>query len=285
MCYIYRKEIRHQRHHFLFLRKRGYKMLRFFDSERQRASIDAQKTTVLLDFLSLDISSATPVLDRFRTIPSAIYRENPDNLSERFVYIEGWRKDKVLLVAHADTYWDASYHKERFYVDCENRIKSIQGIGADDRCGCAALWCLKDLGHSLLIVDGEEIGAVGSQWLMNSNVDIADRINFNHAFIVEFDRQGVLDYKCYNVGTDKFRTYIELELGFLEPNRLLASDIVYLCRDICGVNLSIGYYEEHCEKEYVDLNDWLYLVNLYERWLSGEFPEIYFLGDRVTPQL
>ena len=33
-----------------------------------------------------------------------------------------------------------------------------EGIGADDRAGCAILWLLKDSGHSLLVTNGEEIG-------------------------------------------------------------------------------------------------------------------------------
>ena len=36
------------------------------------------------------------------------------------------------------------------------------GIGADDRAGCAMLWLLRDSGHSLLILDGEEHGQVGA---------------------------------------------------------------------------------------------------------------------------
>jgi hypothetical protein len=58
----------------------------------------------------------------------------------------------------------------------------IRGIGADDRAGCAILWLLKDLGHSLLITDGEEKGGIGSKWLMNDteNADIAEEINTEH---------------------------------------------------------------------------------------------------------
>ncbi len=45
---------------------------------------------------------------------------------------------------------------------------------------------------------------VGSTWLMydEKNRDIADRINNNHQFIIQFDRRGGKDFKCYNVGTE-----------------------------------------------------------------------------------
>ena len=272
MCYITRREPFSE----------GVFTNTFFESKKQQQIKDAQRTSVLMDFLAFDPSSTNQVFDQFKTLSFYIYRENPEQKSERFIYIEGWRKDKVLLVAHADTYWDSRYENVKLYIDEENHIKRIQGIGGDDRAGCAVLWLLKDLGHSLLLVDSEEIGCLGSIWLAEHNKDIMDRINSQHSFVVEFDRQGSLDYKCYNVGTDKFRSYIEEVLGFTEPNKLFASDIVYLCRDICGVNLSVGFYDEHTEIEYVNLTEWLYLAGLYEDWLSGDFSEIYRLGEKES---
>lgn len=246
-------------------------MITLFESKKQQQIKEAQRTSVLMNFLAFDPSFTSQVFEQFKTISSNIYRENPEQKSERFIYIEGWREDKVLLVAHADTYWDAQYGNVKLYVDEENHIKRIQGIGGDSRAGCAILWLLKDLGHSLLVVDGKENGCSGSIWLAECNKDIVDRINSQHSFVVEFNMPGLLNYNCYNIGTDEFRSYIERALGFTEFNRFFASDIVYICRDICGVNLSVGFYNEDTEDEYVNLNDWLYVVNLYEDWLSGNF--------------
>ena len=108
-----------------------------------------------------------------------------------------------MLVAHADTVLDAAITWERpkpqrLFVDNRN-IRNANGVlGADDRTGCAFLWLLKDLGHSLLVTDGEEMGCLGSNWLMDENPAVAMGLNEGHQFMVQFDRRGSSDFKCYS---------------------------------------------------------------------------------------
>ena len=190
---------------------------------------------------------------------------------EHFLYIPGTRKDRVVLIAHADTVFNletdvvhAEYDeaKEMFYSD-----DAKTGIGADDRAGCAILWELKKLGHSILIIGCEEIG-ITSPWIMNENKDIADELN-KHQFMVEFDRCNATDYKCYNVASDEFKGYLEEEmLGFSEPNKYSYTDIKTLCVDICGVNLSVGYYNEHTAYEYLLMGWWKNTLKMARKWLS-----------------
>ncbi|MGO8879455.1 MAG: hypothetical protein ACLPVO_01055 [Desulfomonilaceae bacterium] len=61
---------------------------------------------VLRSFLEIPLGSADCVFDRFLEIPGAIYLGQG---MERFLYVRGTRNNKVLLVAHADTYWDHEY--------------------------------------------------------------------------------------------------------------------------------------------------------------------------------
>jgi len=144
---------------------------------------------VLRSFLEIPLGSGDGVFDRFMEIPGAIYRGEG---LKRFLYIRGARPNKVLLVAHADTYWDHEYgydpgptHK----IEIENGIiRAVDdefGLGADDRAGCAMLWLLKDLGHSLLFTNGEEQKQKGAKWLMSHNKDIADDINRDHQFVIQ----------------------------------------------------------------------------------------------------
>ncbi|OQY09386.1 MAG: hypothetical protein B6I30_09910 [Desulfobacteraceae bacterium 4572_187] len=91
---------------------------------------------------------------------------------------------------------------------------------------------------------------------MNYNHDIADKINFEHQFVVQLDRRNGRDFKCYSVGTDEFRNYVGQTTGYIEPDRSAYTDIVTICRDICGVNLSIGYHSEHCENEHLVISEW-----------------------------
>ncbi|MGA8830447.1 MAG: hypothetical protein WB554_02465, partial [Desulfomonilaceae bacterium] len=164
---------------------------------------------ILRSFLEIPLGSADGVFDRFLEIPGAIYRGEG---LERFLYVRGDRSSKVLLVAHADTFWDHDYgfnpgqtHEIKIEDGNITAVDEEFGLGADDRAGCAMLWRLKDLGHSLLVTNGEEQGQTGSSWLMDDNKDIADEINRDHQFVIQFDRRNGTDFKCYDVGTDKFR--------------------------------------------------------------------------------
>lgn len=235
---------------------------------------------ILMEFLSFPISSTKEIIEKVKTIPNAIHRKGENELEE-FVYIPGKRKNKVLLVAHVDTYWDQNYVntfykaeiiKESNYIYNNN---GLCGIGADDRAGCAMLWLLKDSGHSLLFTNGEEHGQIGSNWLISNedNEDIKKNINDEHQFIIQLDRRGSSDYKCYNVGTDEFRRYIEENTGYTEPDRSSRTDIVVLCEKICGVNLSIGYENEHTINEKLNITYWQNTLNILRKWLKEKnFP-------------
>jgi hypothetical protein len=231
---------------------------------------------ILKEFLEVPLESSDPIFQRFSTLPNTdvvLRGKKP----ERFLYLRGKRKNKVLLVAHGDTVWDKQFgrsfdaRQELVFTDGIIRSSSTKcGIGADDRAGCAMLWLLKDLGHSLLITDGEELGGIGSNWLMNAreNQDIAFEINTHHQFMIQLDRRHGSDFKCYSVGTDKFREYIKRITGYCEPDRFSYTDIVTLCIVITGVNLSVGYYNEHSHQEYLNVEEWHNTLELCRRWLS-----------------
>ncbi|MGO8880219.1 MAG: hypothetical protein ACLPVO_01365 [Desulfomonilaceae bacterium] len=176
---------------------------------------------VLRSFLEIPLGSADGVFDRFLEIPGAIYRGQG---LERFLYVRGRRSNKALLVAHADTCWDYEYGYDpgptnEISID-NGEIRAVAdgfGLGADDRAGCAMLWLLKDSGHSLLVTNGEEHGQTGSSWLKNHNKHIYDEINQDHQFVIEFDRRNGRNFKCYDVGTNEFRSYVAEKTGYRQP--------------------------------------------------------------------
>ena len=221
---------------------------------------------VLREFLSLP-HRAEAVLDRFAGLPHAVqekYREKED-----FVYIPGTRENGVLLVAHADTVGEEDLAVE--LAEDEGIIRNRRGIlGADDRAGCAMLWLLRNTGHGLLVTDGEEYGSVGSRFLKKAFPDRFDEINSRYRFMIQIDRCGSADFKCYQVGTPEFRRYIVEKTHFSEPDRMRSTDIVHLCRDICGVNLSCGYYREHTAAEYLVKAEWRNTLELLRNWLSED---------------
>ena len=221
---------------------------------------------VLKDFLSLPHRSEI-LLERFAALPEFVRKKG--NEKEGFVYFPGTRKNKVLLIAHAATVGDPDI--EAALEDAGETLRNAAGIlGAEDRAGCAMLWLLRESGHGLLITDGEEGGSFGAKFMKEKFPEMFDEINGEFQFMIQIDRCGSEDFKCYKVGTDAFRSYVNSKTGFTEPGILRGTDIVHLCRDICGVNLSCGYHEEHTENEYIVKKEWHNTLELLRKWLAEE---------------
>ena len=232
------------------------------------------------------------------------------------MFKQGAREDRVTLVAHADTVFTGKrslYGYGGFYdlqlddespafrprqIDTRQGIASSivngqeiihgtnpnVGIGADDRAGCAILWLLQNSGHNLLITDAEEIGRIGAKYLMREHPAIIDEINKSR-FAVEFDRRGADDYKCYEIPVeDEFKKYIEAKTGFKDAGTFSVTDISELCKDICGVNLSTGYYNEHTPRETLNVNQWLNTLNLIRNMLAEKIPT-FSLDEQVRERL
>ncbi len=226
----------------------------------------------LFDFLSVPLGDSDSILKRFARLPGAIHRGSGD---KQFVFIKGSRADRIVLVAHADTVWFWGEHqKQKPDLQFEDGILTNRfgGLGADDRAGCAIVWLLRDLGHSILITNGEEFHGIGSAWLMEEHQDIRSEINDHSSFALEFDRRLGTEYICYEVGTRAFQDYIETNTGHSRSLTGGFTDICVICDKICGVNLSIGYYRAHTEKEYLVYPEWQRSLDLCRKWLQKDQP-------------
>jgi hypothetical protein len=232
------------------------------------------ETNTLQHFLNLPLWQTDDIFELFRE-ERALFRSHPSDTKQRFLFIEGTRKDKVVLVAHADTVWDQTYtgRKTDQQVILKNGIftgtNKRVGIGADDRAGCAMLYLLRNSGHSILITDGEEYGRLGSTYLMKQHPNIAVKLN-THQFMIQLDRRNARDFKCYTVGTEAFRNYIQQQTGYTEPDRSSFTDIVTLCTEICGVNFSVGYNNEHTTAEHLILEEWVHTYSILKTLLEQE---------------
>lgn len=238
----------------------------------------------LFDFLSMPLHNGDEVFEKFASLKGAVYHKS-GKTNERFVFVEGTRENRVVLVAHADT---VQHYQKNHIVYEDNGCyfsKDEKGspniLGADDRAGCAILWLLRNSGHSLLILDGEEVGMVGSSYLVHNHPEIADKLNNEHQFMVQFDRRGSKDFKTYQVGSKDFDKYVADKTGYVMPDRYSFTDIVTLCTSVCGVNLSVGYYNEHTRNEFVNIKEWQNTLNIAENWLNDlELPR--FVQDVKT---
>ena len=212
---------------------------------------------VLEEFLHFPLTSTSEIFDKFSTLPNATFYKGAKQ--KQFMIVEGARKDKAVLVAHADTVWhDSAVQSHITYADGIYASANTDcGIGADDRAGLALLWLLAETGHTLLITDGEEKGLWGSRHLKEEHKTQYNWLNDTHTFFVQFDRQNANEVKYYSIPvTQAFKDYIETCTQFVEPDALRRTDICYLCGKICGCNLSVGYNNEHTSGEVLHFDQW-----------------------------
>ena len=159
------------------------------------------------------------------------------------------------LVAHVDTVFPEP--PEDIYYDREKGVMwSPQGLGADDRAGVFAILKIIQSGlrPTVIFTTNEEVGGLGAAQLVK---DFPECPISNLKYLIQLDRRGTNDcvfYDCYN---EDFITYVE-SFGFIEAFGTF-SDIAELCPawDVVGVNLSIGYENEHTRYETLHLKPWM----------------------------
>ena len=254
-------------------------------------SIENEKE-VLITFLSFSLTTSKSILDKFSELDGAIV--HLDGGKNNFVYIPGKRKDRVLLVAHSDTVWDTYYSSFNQLEPKDPNDVSVDpaqhkpieqdgliiqggngqwGIGADDRAGCAMLWLLRNSGHSLLITDGEEHGQIGAYYIKEQYPEISAELN-SHQYVIQLDLHGNNYYKTYRLPvTKEFCQFIEENTQYEDAGKNARTDIIALCTDICGVNLSVGYYKEHTPNEKVVYDEWFHTLELLRNLLQKEQPQ------------
>jgi len=225
------------------------------------------------------------VLECFAKMPKAVVSK-----AGEYVFVPGTRKDRLLLVSHADTVnqdtggkcsvevlWlgDVAVRKDGPYTTDTNFRNSwgSRALGADDRAGCAMWFDLYDGTHSILITSGEESGLRGAR---RASHEIGNLLK-EHSFVVEVDRRGDRQVVFYDVATDSFKKHIIKLLCEHDTEGIpwverqgSCSDISHICDaiGICGVNLSAGYWNEHRDEEQLMLGAWLHTRAALKRILK-----------------
>ena len=175
---------------------------------------------------------------------------------EKYLYAIG--DIPIALIAHADTVFSKP-PDEIFYDMNKNVIwGGANGLGADDRAGIFAILkiiqeCKNGKPH-IIITTEEELGCIGAKELICDNPK-----NFAPMkYIIQLDRRGKNDCVFYQCGNSQFIEYISA-FGFVKRYGSF-SDISVICPswDIAGVNLSIGYEDEHSYSER------LYVSHMFE---------------------
>ena len=215
---------------------------------------------LIFEFLNMPISNGNEVFNKFKSLPKSLFSEGKEPL-ERYLYIPGTRKDRVVLVAHADTVWEKAYgHEAEQNILFNDGVfysgNDKCGIGADDRAGCAMLWKLQSCGHSILLLDGEEYGKRGAKYLKKSNPKLFRELN-SHCFMIELDHKRTNHVSFAQVdNTKKFKKYFSDSTHFIDHNISGGCDLQILCKKVCGANVGVGYTYQHTAKEKLYLEEW-----------------------------
>ena len=193
-----------------------------------------------------------------------------------FLYAKG--ELPILLTAHMDTVHEITCRKyDVKKLDEKTIISSKDGIGGDDRCGIYMILEILKAGYrpSILFCEDEEIGGVGSRKFTKTEY-IEDLKEMN--YLIELDRANDKDAVFYDCGNTDFANFITETTGLKEAFGSF-SDISVLSPacDVASVNLSCGYYNAHTTKEYVVMEEMLYIIEVVKKLLDTESAQFEFM--------
>ena len=171
----------------------------------------------------------------------------------------------IMLVAHMDTVF-THFPQQIFYDRKQCVLWSPQGLGADDRAGVFAIMKIIQSGYRphICFTTDEEMGGLGARALIKS----IPSAPFEIKYIVELDRQGLSDCVFYECDNEDFQNFVE-GYGFLTEWGSF-SDISYICPQwkIAGVNLSVGYFNEHQKIETLYTNALYTTINKVKKMID-----------------
>lgn len=205
---------------------------------------------------------------------STYLRSKYQNIIETDDYLLAEGNIPIALVAHMDTVF-SKQPEDVFYDTRKNVIWSPQGLGADDRAGVFAILQIIKSGlrpHVIFTTD-EEMGCVGASVLAEEKCPFKDL-----RYIIELDRRGSNDCVFYDCDNADFEEYVE-KFGFITAWGSF-SDISMICPSwkIAGVNLSVGYRDEHSISEILNVGPLLATIEKVKIMLTEtEIPSFEYI--------
>ncbi len=193
-----------------------------------------------------------------------IYLMHKDNVKfnvynkENYLFFRQKNNDaKVLIDCHLDVVynWNKTGNDRVYITDDKRYLWSPYGIGGDDRAGVhIALWLMNSKVSKycdFVFTNSEESGCIGASVFNN---DWKGKVNY--LALIGLDREG-RDFVVYHYYDSEWIKFIEKV-----TNRKMSigsySDIAEFEFGVCGVNLGIGYYNNHRgSAEYVSIEDML----------------------------
>ena len=235
-----------------------------------------RKSTYLLDVLTFALNRMRPhggvgveELAQFieRQFPGRIVRDKVGNLH---LDLRGQPRSTTLFVAHLDTV----HHRDgRNFSDWTRRgWVHAKGdvLGADDAAGVAILCYLAKRGVPgyYVFTQGEERGGIGSKYIADYQHELLGQ--FDRA--IAFDRRDLISVVSHQgwggrCCSDEFAEALSTSLNdagllYLPDDTGVYTDTAEFVYDIpeC-TNISVGYYDEHSQRECLDLDHFIALAN------------------------
>jgi hypothetical protein len=214
--------------------------------------------SLLLDILRCPNEGAQDVAE---AILGAAYPASSIVRESLYCYARG--TIPLLLIAHTDT-----VHKNpprAIHYDPDARVLwAPHGLGADDRAGVYAIASLlrdTTLRPHVLFTDEEETGGAGADLAALTLEPPAVRA------LIQLDRQSARDAVTYHCHCPRLDKYVAAH-GFTSASGSF-TDISILMPEwgIAGVNLSIGYYQQHTRGEYLCLPEMERTISAVKRML------------------
>ena len=179
----------------------------------------------------------------------------------------------VALIAHLDTVF-AYGIRSIFYDKNKNTMWSPEGLGADDRAGVYAIMQILKRGYrpTVIFTTEEERGALGASAL-TADINIPP---VDIKYVIELDRQGAIDCVFYDCANERFEEYVQ-SFGFRTALGTF-SDISIICPawEVAGVNLSVGYKNEHSVSETLNISILFNTIDKVEKMLLDAENSEYF---------
>lgn len=194
---------------------------------------------------------------------------------ESFLVAEG--DIPIALVAHMDTVFKTPAY-ELFYDRKKNVMWSPTGMGADDRAGIFSIIQIIKHGYRphVIFTTDEEIGCLGANDLSYMPCPFEDL-----RYIIQLDRRNANDCVFYDCDNPAFEKYVE-SFGFVTAFGSF-TDICELCPrwKVAGVNLSVGYRDEHSVSEVLFVGQMLSTINKVEKMLDDKnWPAFKFIPSK-----
>ena len=181
-----------------------------------------------------------------KVLSSFLKRHYPKVIeTKEYIYAEG--EIPIALVAHMDTVFKKP-PSEIFFDERHNVVWSPQGLGADDRAGVFAIVQIIRGGQKphVIFTTDEEYGALGAMELSKLDCPFT-----NLKYIIQLDRRGSDDCVFYDCDNPDFIKYVE-SFGFKEAYGSFSDiSIIAPAWGVAAANLSVGYYLEHSNAEYL----------------------------------